>query len=96
MSETSCAYMKRRDTLYQINKKYFAKPFWLSFLCIQGARANGDRIYRRCCAKFWLQQTGTRADKKGNACSCELSFAVHCQSQTILYVIFCLLTWCLI
>ena len=23
---------------------------------------------------FWLQQTGTRADKKGNAYSCELSY----------------------
>jgi hypothetical protein len=76
MSETSCAYtvyelciyIHDRDTLYQINKKYFAKPFWLSFFCIQGARANGDRIYRRYCAIFWLQQTGTRADKHERKC----------------------------
>jgi hypothetical protein len=36
-------------------------------------------LYRRCCAIFWLRQTSTRADKKGNAYSCELSY----QSQTI-------------
>ena len=57
------------------NKKYFAcYTFRLSFLCIQGGRVNGVRIYKRCCAIFWLQQTGTRADKKGNAYSCELSY----------------------
>jgi hypothetical protein len=84
MTETLCAYtvyelciyiylIKRRDTLYQINKKYFAKPFWLSFLCIQGARANGNIIYRRCCAIFWPHQTGTRADKK------EMHTVVNCR-----------------
>ena len=32
-------------------------------------------LYRRCCAKFWLQHTVIRADKKGKALySCELSY----------------------
>ena len=47
----------------------FAKHYRLSFLCIEGARVQMAReLYRRCCAIFWLQHTGTRADKKGNAC----------------------------
>ena len=31
-------------------------------------------LYRRCCAIFWLQQTGANADKKGNVYSCELLY----------------------
>ena len=31
-------------------------------------------LYRRCCAIFWLQHTVIRADKKGKAYSCELSY----------------------
>jgi hypothetical protein len=47
--------MKRIGTLCtRYNNKYFAKPFRISFLCIRGGRVNGDRIYRRLCAIFWL------------------------------------------
>jgi hypothetical protein len=39
------------------------------------------------CAIVWLQQTGTRADKKGlkmhTVVNCHI--IVHCQSQTILF-----------
>jgi hypothetical protein len=65
-----CIYIpdKNVGTLYTRKINTFAEPYRLSFLCIEGARVIGERIiYRRCCAIFWLQHTGTRADKKGNA-----------------------------
>jgi hypothetical protein len=39
----SISLIKRGDTLYQ-NNKCFAKPYRLSFLCIEGAKVNGERI----------------------------------------------------
>ena len=54
MSETSCGYTVYELCIHipdktqghfisdHIIKKYFAKSFRLSFLCIHGARVNGD------------------------------------------------------
>ena len=72
--------MKRIGTLCtRYNNKYFAKPFRISFLCIRGGRVNGDRIYRRLCAIFWLNKQVLVKTKK---CT------VECRFQTILSVAF--------
>jgi hypothetical protein len=40
-------------------------------------------LFKRCCVLFWLQHTRTRADKKGKAYSCELSYNSVLSIQTI-------------
>jgi hypothetical protein len=107
MSETSCGHTVYELCIYIPDKtqgNFIPDKIKNTLLNLFGFRSFAFkgrgliwryRICRRCCAIFWFQQTGTRADKKGNTYSCELSYVVHCRSQTILFVIFCLPTWCL-
>jgi hypothetical protein len=98
MNYVYISLIKRRDTLYQIyNKKCFAKPFRLSFLCIQGARVNGYIIHIGDSVQYFgfNKQVLVQTKKEMHTVVKVICLIIlYCRSQTILYDNTPSYTWC--